>query len=230
MANAVEITLTRLKAAGFTVIEGFSDGHKGVEMAVEFEEFLKLPVQAVPVVFSGVVTFDESDLEYTLEDPRTPIERFRESGTTLPETVDLLKVNPVLKNYRTHLGTPSFVALIAPVGGILVKTYVSEPWYEEMSALISEAEALAEEQASQRREQDKAKQAAQLEGQIQKLRLLLDDGDFLKLAQVKATAQRTLVNVARQKFPEEAAAVGEQRLKELIAELRDHVILAKATR
>lgn len=230
MANTVETALARLKAAGFTVLEGFSGGQKGMEMDIEFDEFLKLPVQAVPVVFAGVVSFEGSDLEYVLEDPRSPVERFREGGTTVPETVDLIKLNPLLKNYQGHLGQPSFVALVAPLNGLLVKTYVSEPWYEEMSGLINEAEALAEEQASQRREKEKAKQAAQLEGQVQKLRLLLDDGDFLKLARVKATAQRTLVNLAKQKFPEESTAVGEQRLKELIAELRDQIVLGAASR
>lgn len=230
MKNTVNTTIARVKAAGFTVVEGLTGGQKTTEVDVDFEEFLKLPVTAVPVVFSYTMTFDESDLQYTLEDPRTLRERFKETGKVIPEDVDLTELEPALKNYQSYLGMPSFVALAAPLNGILVKTYVAEPWYDEVSTLISEAEARAEEQAEQRREQDKARQAAQLESQLQKLRLLLDDGDFLKLARVKATAQRTLISVAKQKYPEAAAALGEPRLKELIAELRDQVMLASTNR
>lgn len=133
--NLIQKSLESVRVQGFTVINGFVGGQKAVEVDVEFEEFLSLPAAAVPVVFANVVSFDEDDLKYRTEDPRSPIERFRE-GEMLPEVVDLLKVKPDLARFQPHLDTPAFVAFAAPLNGVLVKSFVTEPWYDEMSALI----------------------------------------------------------------------------------------------
>lgn len=221
--SLIEQSIEDVRARGFTVINGFAGGQKPVEVDLEFEEFLNLPATSVPVVFANVVSFDESDLKYRIEDPRSPIERFRE-GEMLPEIVDLLKVKPDLARFQPYLDTPAFVAFVAPLNGVLVKSFVTEPWYDEMSNLISEAEALAEERAFRRREDKKAKETAKLEGELQKIRSLTDDADFVRLAKLKSTAQRTLMSLAKQKYPEAATAVGEQRLKELMAEVRDLIL------
>ncbi|MFC5849369.1 hypothetical protein [Deinococcus petrolearius] len=221
--NLIQKSLESVRVQGFTVINGFVGGQKAVEVDVEFEEFLNLPAAAVPVVFANVVSFDEDDLKYRIEDPRSPIERFRE-GEMLPEIVDLLKVKPDLARFQPHLDTPAFVAFAAPLNGVLVKSFVTEPWYNEMSALISEAEALAEEQAFRRREAKKAKEAAKLEDEVQKIRSLTEDADFVRLAKLKSTAQRTLMSLAKQKYPEATTAVGDQRLKELMAEIQDLIL------
>lgn len=208
----------------FTVLEGRVSEQQSAVARVDLDAFLMLPVQVVPVVFQSLFTLEEEDFEYELPDPRSTLERMR-GASFEAETINLIELKPELKKFKKYLGQPEFVYFYAPYNGVVVTCLITEDWYLEFSDLIEEAEGLAQARAAEVREAVSQEQAAELERHTQRLRLLLDDGGFLKLARVKSTAQRTLLSYAKQKEPEAVAALGEQRLKELMGELRDWVLM-----
>ncbi len=55
----------------------------------------------------------------------------------------------------------------------------------------------------------------------------MDDGGFLKWARLKNTAQRTLLTYARTHAREAVEALGETWTKEVLAEVRDLVLMQK---
>lgn len=211
-------------SARFTVLEGRVNEQQSAVARVDLETLLMLPVLVVPVVFQSLFTLEEEDFEYELPDPRSSLERVR-GAPFEPETVSLIELQPALKRFRKYLGQPEFVYFYAPYNGVVVTCLVTEDWYLAFSDLVEQAEGLAQARAAGVREAQSQEQAAELERHTQRLRLLLDDTGFLKLARVKSTAQRTLLTYAKQKEPEAVAALGDQRLKELLGELRDWVLM-----
>ncbi|MFC3860649.1 hypothetical protein ACFOPQ_07725 [Deinococcus antarcticus] len=210
--------------AKFTVLKGQVSEQQNAVARVDLNALLSLPVEVVPVIFQSVLTLDEDDFEYELPDPRSTLERVR--GTPFEaEIINLIELKPELKKFRKYLGQPELVSFSDPYNGVLVTCLVTEDWYLEFSDLIEEAQGLARARAAEVKEAVSQEQAAELKRHTQRLRLLLDDGGFLKLARVKSTAQRTLLSYARQKEPEAVAALGEQRMKELLGELRDWVLV-----
>lgn len=221
--NAVSQAIEKI-GARFTVLEGQVSEQQSAVVRVEIDAFLTLPVQAVPVVFQSVFTLEEGDFEFELPDSRSTLERMR-GAPFEGETVNLIEFQPDLKRFKKYLGQSEFVYFYAPYNGVVVKCLVTEEWFLEFSDLVEEAESLAEAKALEVSEALSQEHAAELERHTQRIRLLLNDTGFLKLARVKSTAQRTLLSYAKQQEPEAVAALGEQRMKELISELRDWVLM-----
>lgn len=211
-------------SARFTAVEGQVSEQQTAVIKVDLTAFLNLPPEAVPVVFYTALTLEEDDFEYELPDPRSGMERVRGEPFEAV-TVGLEDMNPKLKRFRKHLGQPRCVWFTAPYNGVLISCFELEDWYEKFFDEAALAEEQARLQAQEVRAAEQESKVADLERHIQRLRLFLDDTGFLRLARLKSTAQRTLISYAKQREPQAVAALGEARLKELMGELRDWVLV-----
>lgn len=191
---------------------------------LSLEDFLRIRDSDVALVFFEIGVLDELAFEYELPDHRSSLQRVRGEPFEVV-AVDLFDLAPDLERFREYFGQATFVTFYAPYGGVLLSCTVVEDWYLECLEQLELAEAAAREKAQQEREQQAQDEAAVLERHTQKLRLLLDDTAFLRLAKVKSTTQRTLLNYAKQKEPDAVTVLGEQRMKELMGELRDWVLV-----
>lgn len=236
----VDHAITQMEEAGFTLIFASRDDEAGdvvhdwgrlarsrtPVIKLDLDDLLTFPKLALPVVFFCRKTLWADDFQYS-EFPQDNASRLE------MVTVDLTSLEPKLWHFQKRLSEASEVEFFAPYNGLMVVCRIREAWYDEFLELRNLALCQAREQlareAQAHREEQAAREQAALHPHEQRLRLLLDDSGFLKLARVKSTAQRTLMSYARERESEAVAALGEQRTKDLLTELRDRVLTGQAT-
>lgn len=226
--TTVNEALEQVRNAGFTVLYGFVKEGKAapVELDVDLDDLLALPQQHVPVVFFEQDSLEIWDFEVNRLDMRPAAERWQ----TPPgdqEMVDLVELEPGLRRFTSRQGDAHTITFRAPLSGVLVTCTVTAEWYSEFAQLQAQALELMRSQEQAKVEIQREAETAQQERHVQRLRLLMDDGGFLKLARLKSTAQRTLLTYARTHEREAVEALGEAWAKEVLAEVRDLVLLQK---
>lgn len=224
--TGVEGALERVRAAGFTVLYGYVKGGRAapVELDVDLDDLLALPQLHVPVIFYEQDALEPWDFEAPPGDGpgATPWD-----APADPAPVNLAKFTPELQRFRSRLGEVHTLTLRAPLSGVLVSCTVVAAWHAEFAQLRAQALGQVHAQAQATKETERAAQTAEQARHDQRLRLLMDDSGFLKLARLKNTAQRTLLTYARTHAGEAVDALGEARTKEVLAELRDLVLMQK---
>lgn len=233
--SQVDRALERLEEAGFTLIFAIRAdtapgpdewGHQNQpqmpELRLELDELIKFPKHLLPIIFFDQKFLRQDDFqvqEYRNDDAQ---------GLEL-QTINLCELEPKLKRFQRRLGEVAELDSFAPYNGLMLVCHLREAWYKEFLDLKQPVEMRAREQlaceAQAYREERRQQEKAALKPHEQRIWLLLDDTGFLKLARVRSTAQRTLLSYAKKQEPEAAAALGELRLKELLAELRDWLAL-----
>lgn len=233
--SEVDRVIERLEEAGFTLIFairptpvpslsewGHPNQQQMPELQLELDDLMKFPKSLLPIIFFHQKTFSERDFQLQ-QHPNDD-----EQGLK-PQPIDLCELEPELKHFQRRLQESTEVEFFAPYNGVMLVCHLSEAWYTEFLMLRRLAEIQAREQLNRklqtRQEEKNQQEQAALKPHEQRIWLLLDDTGFLKLARVKSTAQRTLLSYAKKQEPEAAAALGELRLKELLAELRDWLVL-----
>lgn len=221
----VDKALEQVRDAGFTVLYGFMRGTL-VGLDVDLDDLLALPQQYVPVIFMEQESLSSWDFEAERPDLPPSVEQWQ---TPLEEraVVNLVEVEPGLQRFKSRLGEPHTITFRAPLSGVLVACTVTAEWYSEFAQLRAQALGLLRAQEQARVETQRAAEMAERERHVQRLRLLMDDGGFLKLARLKSTAQRTLLTYARTHAHEAVEALGETWAKEVLAEVRDLVLMQK---
>lgn len=233
--SQVNRALERLEEAGFTLIFairpdtapgpdewGRQNQPQMPELRLELDDLVKFPKHLLPIIFFDQKFLRQDDFQ---------VQEYRNDNAQGLElqTINLCELEPKLKRFQRRLDEPAEVDFFAPYNGVMLICHLREAWYTEFLDLKRPATAQAREQLArdaQARQEEKAQQEqAALRPHEQRIRLLLDDTGFLKLARVKSTAQRTLLSYAKSREPEAAAALGELRLKEMLAELRDWLVL-----
>lgn len=226
--TTVNEALEQVRNAGFTVLYGFVKEGKAapVELDVDLDDLLVLPQQHVPVVFFDQDNLEIWDFEVKRPDVRSAAEQWQTPAEE-QEIVDLVELEPGLRRFTSRQGEAHTITFRAPLSGVLVTCTVAAEWYGEFIQLQAQALERMRTQEQARIEAQREVETAQQEQHVQRLRLLVDDGGFLKLARLKSTAQRTLLTYARTHEREAVEALGEAWAKEVLAEVRDLVLLKK---
>lgn len=215
--------LDTLRAGGLILIPGVTVSRQAPEIHTDLQALLSLP--AGTAAFYDLATFDDEDFMATVPDERPRLEQLRDPRPA--ERVDLRTINRALTRFERYRGEHAVLTVTAPLHGALITCVTSEPWYVEFAEACEGAEAQAAAQAHEARQAQADQESAALEAHARRLRIIADHGAFQKLARVKNTTMRTLVAYAAAQQPETVAALGEARTRELVQELRDHVMFGQ---
>ncbi|MBZ9752859.1 hypothetical protein K7W42_18625 [Deinococcus sp. HMF7604] len=216
--------LVDLRNSGLQLIQGVTAARQAPEIHVDLQGLRHLP--AGTLAFYDLASFDDEDFVFTVPDERPRLEQLR--APRPPETTDLRRVDPALTRFESHVGEDAVLTVTVPWHGALITCLLTAPWYTEFVQVCEAAEAQAAAQAHEAREAQVARDSEALEEHARKLRIIVDDAAFLKLARVKSTSLRTLVAYVASQQPAAVTALGEQRTRDLVRELRDHVMFGQS--